>query len=270
MKGIILAGGSGSRLHPLTLATNKHLLPVYDKPLIYYPLTTLMLAGIRDILIIVNPNDLSQYKKLLSDGAQWGVQISYQVQENPRGIPQGITIGSKFIGNDNFILILGDNIFYGVGLGRSIAEFVKKIDTNLCDAIIFTYKVPDPERYGIINLSSEGFFLSIEEKPTNMKSDQAVTGLYIFNNNAIANVSKLVESDRGELEITDLIRNYGLKNRLLVNNLNFGTAWLDTGTFASMNDASNFIKIVQERQNIKIGDPSGAALVQGWLGKSVE
>jgi len=270
MKGIILAGGAGSRLHPLTLATNKHLLPVYDKPLIYYPLTTLMLAGIREFLVIVNPYDLIQYKKLLLDGTQWGVKISYQVQENPGGIPQGITIGEKFIGNDNFALILGDNIFYGVGLGRSIADLAEKVDANLHDAVVFTYKVPDPERYGIISLSPEGGFLSIDEKPTHIKSDLAVTGLYIFNNNAIDYASALIESDRGELEVTDLIRNYALKNRLFVNNLNLGTAWLDTGTFSSMNDASNFIRIVQERQNVKVGDPFGAAIVQGWLGNSFE
>ena len=270
MKGVILAGGAGSRLHPLTLATNKHLLPVYDKPLIYYPLTTLMLAGIREFLVIVNPNDLFQYKKLLLDGAQWGVQISYEVQEKHGGIPEGITIGKEFIGNDNFILILGDNIFYGVGLGRSISELVEKIDKNLYDAVVFTYKVSDPERYGIISLSSEGNVLSIEEKPTDLKSDLAITGLYIFNNNAIDIASKLTESSRGELEITDLIRHYSLKDKLFVNNLNLGTAWLDTGTFSSMNDASNFIRIVQDRQNIKIGEPSGAAIVQGWLGKSGE
>ena len=270
MKGIILAGGAGSRLHPLTLTTNKHLLPVYDKPLIYYPLTTLMLAGIREFLIIVNPSDLIQYEKLLLDGTQWGIKISYQVQEKPEGIPQGITIGQKFIGNDNFILILGDNIFYGVGLGRSIAELVEIIDKNLYDAVVFTYKVSDPERYGVISLSPEGSFVSIDEKPMNGKSDLAVTGLYIFNNNAIENAAALIESGRGELEVTDLIRNYALKNRLFVNNLNLGTAWLDTGTFSSMNDASNFIRIVQERQNIKVGDPSGAAIVQGWLGNSFE
>jgi glucose-1-phosphate thymidylyltransferase len=270
VKGIILAGGAGSRLHPLTLATNKHLLPVFDKPLIFYPLTTLMLAGIREILIIVNPNDLIQYKRLLLDGRQWGVQISYQIQENPGGIPQGITIGEKFIGDDNFTLILGDNIFYGVGLGRSIAELVEKVETNLYDAVVFTYKVSDPQRYGVLSLSPDGVFVSIEEKPTDSKSDLAVTGLYVFNNNAINNASKLIKSGRGEFEITDLIRNYALDNRLLVKNLNLGTAWLDTGTFSSMNDASNFIRIVQERQNIKIGDPSGAATVQGWLGKSVD
>lgn len=263
MKGIILAGGSGTRLSPLTKAVNKHLLPVYDKPMIYYPLTTLILAGVRDVLVIVTPGDLITYKQLLGNGSQFGISIDYAIQEKPSGIPQGISIAHDFLNKDHFILILGDNIFYGVGLGRSIQKLATKINEEEFEAVIFTYKVPDPERYGVILETDDE--IKIIEKPNNKLSDQAITGLYIFNNNAINNAANLKPSKRGELEITDLIEIYSRKKKLFINKLNLGTAWLDTGTFSTLNDASNFIKIVQERQHIKIGDPVGASTIQGWL-----
>lgn len=265
MKGIILAAGIGSRLSPITNSVNKHLLPVFDKPMIFYPLTTLMLAGVRDFLIIVNPQDLILYEKLLSDGKNLGISIKYKIQPNPGGIPQGILIAKDFIGDENFTLILGDNIFYGVGLGRSISNLLQDVESGKHGSAIFLYKVSNPEDYGVVELDPKGQIISIIEKPQNSISDLAITGLYVFNNKAIEYSARLKPSSRGELEITDLIKQYSDNGDLKIKELNLGTAWLDTGSFSTLHDASTFIKIVQERQSIKIGDPEGAAQVQGWI-----
>jgi glucose-1-phosphate thymidylyltransferase len=265
MKGVILAAGTGSRLSPITNSVNKHLLPVFDKPMIFYPLTTLMLAGIRDFLIIVNPQDLVLYKQLLSDGKHLGISIKYEIQPKPGGIPQGILIAKEFIGGENFSLILGDNIFYGVGLGRSISSLILDVEGGKHGSVIFLYKVSNPESYGVVELDLDGKIKSIIEKPQKANSNLAITGLYIFSNNALDYAGKLKPSKRGELEITEVIQRYSRDSELKIQELNLGTAWLDTGSFSTLHDAGTFVKIVQERQSIKIGDPHGAALVQGWI-----
>lgn len=265
MKGVILAAGTGSRLTPITNSVNKHLLPVFDKPMIFYPLTTLMLAGIRDFLIIVNPQDLALYQQLFADGKNLGISIKYEIQPKPGGIPQGILIAKKFIGDENFTLILGDNIFYGVGLGRSISNLILDVESGKHGSVIFLYKVSNPENYGVIELNPEGKIKSIIEKPQNANSNLAITGLYIFSNIALDYAAKLKPSKRGELEITELIQRFSRHSDLKVQKLNLGTAWLDTGSFSTLHDAGTFVRIIQERQSIKIGDPHGAAVVQGWI-----
>ena len=250
MKGIILAGGTGSRLLPLTKMISKQLLPVYDKPLIYYPISTLMLSGIREILVITTPEQLPSFKLALGSGAQWGIKFEYEVQPFPGGIAQGVVIGSEFIGKSNFALILGDNIFYGTGLGRALSRF-----STLKGAHIFAHRVADPERFGVIEFDSNGAIISLQEKPFEPKSNFAITGLYFFDSRAAALVGKLKPSQRNELEILDLLQEYLNLGELDSTILPFGTAWLDTGTFQSLHDASTFVRLVEERQGISIGNP---------------
>ena len=265
MKGIILAAGMGTRLYPITKSVNKHLLPIYDKPLIFYPITTLMLAGIKDLLVIVNSQDLLLYKKLLGNGSQWGISIKFEIQVSAGGISQGITLAKNFIKKESFALILGDNIFYGVGLGRSINNFVNEVDNGNKNSVIFTYEVSNPEQYGVVSLDANGSIISIDEKPKNSKSNLAITGLYLFNNKAVGYALKLKPSDRGELEITDLLKKYLTDSEISIVKLSLGTAWLDTGNFTAMHDASTFVKIIQDRQDIRIGDPEGAAKINNWI-----
>ena len=263
MKGIILAGGTGSRLHPLTLAVSKQLMPIYDKPLVYYPLATLMTAGIREILIITTAVDAAAFKKLLKDGSQLGCEFKYAVQEKPTGLAEAFIIGEEFIGNDNVCLILGDNIFYGSGLEASLQE-----STNPEGGIIYGYHVQDPERYGVVEFNKEGKAISIEEKPNNPKSSFAVPGIYFYDNEVISIAKGIQPSKRGELEITDINKEYLLAGKLQVKLLDRGTAWLDTGTISSLMQASQFVQVIEERQGHKIGSIEEVAYIKGYISKN--
>lgn len=260
MKGIVLAGGTGSRLFPLTVAFSKQLLPVFDKPLIFYPVSTLMAAGIKDILIITTPQDQALFQKLLGSGEELGINISYAVQNHPKGIPEAFLIAKNFIGGEKVALILGDNIFFGTGLGRNLKNF-----TEVLGARIFGYEVTDPERYGVATLDDNGNLLSLEEKPTIPKSNLAVTGLYFYDNSVIEKTKNLKPSQRGELEITDLNAAYLADRKLEIEILPRGTAWLDTGTFDGLNDASNFVRVIEERQGTKIACLEEIAWRNDWI-----
>lgn len=262
MKGIILAGGSGTRLHPITLSVSKQLIPVYDKPMIYYPLSTLMQAGIREILIISTPRDLPLFERLLGNGSQLGCSFSYAVQPEPKGLAQAFLIGEPFIGDDTVALILGDNIFYGTGLQGKLQSC-----KNPKGGTIFAYSVKDPERYGVVEFDAKGKAIYLEEKPQNPKSNYAVPGIYFYDNEVVSIAKQIKPSPRGELEITDVNKAYLQKQKLQVQVLDSGTAWLDTGTFDSLMQASQFVQVLQERQGIRIGAIEDAALQMGYINK---
>lgn len=263
MKGIILAGGTGSRLHPATLGVNKQLLPVYDKPLIYYPLTTLMLSGIREILIICIPCDLETYRRILGDGTQWGIKLSYAVQPTPDGIAQAFLIAEEFIGSDTVCLILGDNIFHGHGLSKTLQLAASQAD----GATVFGYYVQDPERYGVVEFDRTGMAVAIEEKPKHPKSNYAITGLYFYDNEVVALTKQISPSARGELEISDINNLYLNRGKLRVEKLSRGAAWLDTGTHDSLLDAAIFIRVLEKRQGQKVASPEETAFRMGFINR---
>ncbi len=263
MKGIILAGGSGTRLYPLTMVTSKQLLPVYDKPMIYYPLSTLMLAGIKDILIISTPTDLPNFKRLLGDGSNFGINLSYKVQPSPDGLAQAFLLGEEFIGDDSCAMVLGDNIFYGSGFSRILKNAANKKK----GATVFGYYVEDPERFGIVEFDKDGRAVSLEEKPQNPKSNYAVTGLYFYDKTVVEKAKKVKPSARGELEITDLNKMYLDEGTLDVKTLGRGFAWLDTGTVDALNEAAEFVKVIEGRQGIMISAVEEIAYKNGWITK---
>lgn len=266
MKGIILAGGAGTRLYPLTMVTSKQLLPIYDKPMIYYPLSTLMLAGIREILIISTPVDLPNFERLLGDGSEYGVKISYKVQPSPDGLAQAFILGEEFIGDDACAMVLGDNIFYGNGFGKALRDAVVNAESN-SRATVFGYYVNDPERFGIVEFDENGKVISLEEKPKAPKSNYAVTGLYFYPAGVSKKANKVKPSARGELEITTLNEMYLEEDKIDVKLLGRGFAWLDTGTMDSLAEAANFVRLIQNRQGIQISAPEEIAYINGWISK---
>ena len=259
MKGIILAGGRGTRLFPLTKVTSKQLLPVYDKPLIYYPLSTLMLAGVQEVLVITTPEDNQTFQNLLGDGSQFGIEIQYLIQHQPNGLAEGIKLAGDFLSGEGFAFILGDNIFYGAGLGRELMKYQRTSGAH-----VFGYSVSNPSDYGVAEIGSDGRVISLEEKPSKPKSSIAITGLYFYDEFAVEYANQLKPSPRGELEITDLNRRYLEMGKLQCTILPRGTAWLDTGSFKSLHDAATFVRITEERTGLRIGDPNDVAKVQGW------